>query len=691
MSKKQYAPVQGEYTRVGQWTKNPELLEKAYFTPITEDEAEWLVKYYVPAADVLFYPDIRSEAVDNAGTRYIRLCNNPLSIADIEAKINYPRLTLGVVLHETAHLLAGVWHSHGWKFVEELDRLSEETKDFKFKQFASEALEESKKKKGIAKSISKIVQSLCPTCHKPAVIRSSFSDNKNFYHQLACGHLIVEKKAEVKSLATTFKSVEGDKLYKFQLENVDKFRESGGKLCIFDEMGLGKTPSSIAIAHTYNLFPVAVFCKSGLKHQWKRMIEFWGNEFDEFGIPNIQAQVIDSSKSVPLLGMHFYIASLDLLPLLKSDFFQRAKDSKMRDLPLNIRLAIVDECQAIKNPETDRTRAVFRICSTIPNIIFTSGTPIKNSGIEFYPVLHMCDPIKFPNREKFARDWVDTYMSGQYLKYGGIRNYEKFSQETERYIIRHTQKEVLPDLPEITRNFRYIELDEQKSGEYANVAKEFADYYYKTSKEDRQFFQNILAFLVEMRHITGRAKIEDTVDFAIEFLESTERKLTIFTHHIDVREKIVEKLNAYLLEKEMKPCLELVGNMDGEEREELKQKFNFDPSYRILVASTLASGEGHNLQHDCSDCVMMERQWNPSNEEQAEFRFKRPGQKSSVINATYMLAEETIDEYLTKLVENKRMLVKHALDGTKAEWNQNAILMELAGIIASREGRKLTK
>lgn len=688
------AAVEGEYARVSDWTTKPIELEKAFFTPLTESEAELLIHAYQPKTDVVFYPDIRSSAVDSGGHTLIRLTNNPLTPEDIEKRINYPRLTLGVVIHELAHINAGVAWGHSRRFVEALDDLIDATSDSKWKKIVADQQQkeiENKEKKKPAKSIAQIFQELCPTCKKQAKIKSQFEDEKFIYYQLECDHLLMKEKEKSAAHAVeSFQSVNGEKLYRFQKENVLKFQEANGKLAILDEMGLGKTPSSIAIAHLYEKFPTVVVCKSGLRHQWKKMTEYWGNVEDDLGLGHVKSQVIENSKDFLIANMHFYIVSYDLLPLLPSTFFKKAKTLQGKEVPVDIKMVIIDECQHIKNPEAQRTRAVFELCKDVPNYVFLSGTPIKNSAIEFYPMVHMLDPIRFRNRSQYAAEFVDTYMKGPYIKYGGLKNYEKFKETTEKFFIRHTQAEVLPDLPEITRNFVYTDLGDSDS-EYNEIAKQFADYYYSTAKEDRQFFQNVLSFFTKMRHITGLAKVQEAVDYAIDFLESTERKLAIFTHHIDVREMVVEKINEYLKEKGLPPALELVGSMDGEAKEKLKDKFNFDPSYRILVASTLASGEGHNLQHACSDALMLERQWNPANEEQAEFRFKRPGQKANAINVTYLIALETIDEYFTKLVEQKRMVVKNSLDGTKIAWDQNAILMELAQVIAGKSNQQILK
>jgi SNF2 family DNA or RNA helicase len=59
---------------------------------------------------------------------------------------------------------------------------------------------------------------------------------------------------------------------------------------------------------------------------------------------------------------------------------------------------------------------------------------------------------------------------------------------------------------------------------------------------------------------------------------------------------------------------------------------------------------------------MVEREWTPALEEQAEARLHRLGQVNPV-NAYYLLAEGTIDERMNRLIEKKRSIIGniHAL------------------------------
>jgi SNF2 family DNA or RNA helicase len=145
------------------------------------------------------------------------------------------------------------------------------------------------------------------------------------------------------------------------------------------------------------------------------------------------------------------------------------------------------------------------------------------------------------------------------------------------------------------------------------------------------------------------------------------------------------QLDVWCKEGNFHTPLTLHSGLDGNDRTKLVENFKNNPNARILIASTLAAGEGLNLQF-CSDAVLLERQWNPANEEQVEGRFHRFGQLNNV-SITYMLASGTIDEFFTELVEIKRSIVAATLDKKEIAWNQQSLMKELAEILVTR-GKK---
>jgi SNF2 family DNA or RNA helicase len=208
---------------------------------------------------------------------------------------------------------------------------------------------------------------------------------------------------------------------------------------------------------------------------------------------------------------------------------------------------------------------------------------------------------------------------------------------------------------------------------------------------------------MRMRQIVGLAKVEPTTEYVEEWLEQHDEekdllafegqevkirakpKLVVFIHHINVGTVLEGNLNTLLAARGDQPCIRLMGGLSGEDSSAIEREFRENPKRRILIASTLAAGEGKNFQF-CSDAVLMERQWNPPNEEQAETRFTRPGSTASQVNVLYPVAVGTVDEYLAELVEKKRTF----LATTKNKWgdaSESEIMKELMSRL-STEGRR---
>lgn len=222
---------------------------------------------------------------------------------------------------------------------------------------------------------------------------------------------------------------------------------------------------------------------------------------------------------------------------------------------------------------------------------------------------------------------------------------------------------------------------------YKDTFKQFRDEFEDDgTKSNFEREGNILAYLSKMRHLTGLSKIDPCIDHVMEFLGSTERKMTIFVHHKDVGEILLARLKSVMVELEIPEPLQLTSELNSDQRSAVINKF-MNEGHRVLIASTLASGEGLNLQK-CSDCIMLERQWNPANEEQAEGRFIRIGQLAESVSATYFVAVGTVDEFFSEIVERKREIVFKTLGGQEVKWDQSSLIKELSEVLATNGGRR---
>jgi len=487
------------------------------------------------------------------------------------------------------------------------------------------------------------------------------------------------------------------KLYNFQVVGA-RAAEAGLAMQkgfgIFDDMGLGKTPQSIAVTYYGKYKHTMVVTKSAIKFQWFKAFITWCG-------PEYMAQIISTSRDFLFPNMKVYIIPYDLL--------RRFPREKLH--ALNIDLVILDEVQQIKNPDSSRTQEVRKLVSANADckVLELSGTPWKNRGSEFFPALNLIDPIKFYSYQHYLDTWVDYFWEGAKRKMGGIKNIKKFKEYVENLIIRREYNEVMDEFPEVNRMKLNVQLDELEQSTYDDSVSDFVEWYNEYvigGEEDKISGIEILAKMSRMRHITGLAKIPATLSFIESYVEDTDRKLVVFVHHKDVGELMTSALQntdkasnpdwyelAQTLKDEGIPVFQYTSKHTGRpEGYDLQEKFN-NTKRCIMIASTLACGEGLNLQ-TCADSILHERQWNPQNEDQATpGRFRRIGQLSNQINITCPEAEGTIDEHLDVIVEGKRINYHLAMNKGEATqvWNEGAFAKELAEMIVKKHREKKVK
>jgi hypothetical protein len=560
------------------------------------------------------------------------------------------------------------------------------------------------------------LQDKCPTCGKVAKTQSENTVQTNDdttpdvkYIWLECGHVIVRripkgtpfgqfqmggdpncKHAWVKNKCGLCNRV---RPYDFQIEGM-RACEAGLAVnqgfALFDEMGLGKTIQAQGVLHYHpEHLPCLWIVKSGLKYQIAGSLVRWN------GVEHVP-QIIETSKDWLMPGFKHYIIGYDMLVpkvrMVKGKEVVSGFDISEFDR-VGIKCVVLDECQLIKNADSSRTQMVRRVVKG-RKVIPLSGTPWKNKGSELFPVFNMMDPMRFHSAEGFKSRWVQTYWQGRYQKEGGIRNPERFKEYTKDLCIRRERTEVMAELPLINRTKLYVKMDLAQEKAYDAAVEEFVNWY-QTQAADISSM-NILAAMSKMRHLSGLAKNDATLEYVHEFIEDTDKKIVIFVHHKDVGEILAAELKEeYSKETEEHgrvPVFVLTSALDGQQRFQMCEDFN-KATQAIMIASTLASGEGLNLQ-TCSDCIMHERQWNPANEEQAEGRFIRIGQTATSVSAIYTQLEglSSIDAHFDALVERKRFSFHQTMNkGEAPKWNNESLIKELADAIISGHIRKKRK
>lgn len=559
----------------------------------------------------------------------------------------------------------------------------------------------------------KNIKEKCPYCGLQAKEVWRDTIGEQIFILLECSHTIIRDVVVAQEIEMV--SSDGRRPYPFQLEAVQFLEAADCNGMVLDEQGLGKTIDECLLI-TRNpdlLLPCLIVVKSGLRAQWFAEIFRWTGR---------AAQVVTSSRELPYFDMfNIIIVSIDTLRLLRPDCKPLSEFEKERirmrgrkvppqkpiwtdDICARFKHICIDESHKIKNPNSSRTEALRLIASAHerltnperkehhrtekPRFVMLSGTNIEKHAGEFFVTLNFTRPEMFYNQRQFHEQWCEIKDG----KIAGIKDPEKWKRYTGQFIIRRTRKQAMPELPPVMRQFRLCEIEGDELAAYIKVVKEF-----QKAEEDPEvnLSQNdILGYMSKMRHITGIAKVPAAVEFTEEFLLETEgtRKLVIFIHHQLAGAILMEKLTKMCKEGGYEPPLYLHAGLDAlTQRPPLVEKFKL-PQYKIMVASTLASAEGLNMQF-VTDCLMMERQWNPSTEEQAESRFPRPRPSDpwpvdAKIMAHYLIAAGTIDDFFTDIVEGKRRNVQQTLDGEEMVYDEKNLMVQLRNAILSKGLKK---
>lgn len=550
----------------------------------------------------------------------------------------------------------------------------------------------------------------CPQCNKIAEFETEFAIGTSKLIKYKCGHFVQSDLIQaIERTPEQIESLDGKKLFPYQCRGIRFALDSGVRCLIADEMGLGKTVQGYGtlMMNELELCPFLGVVKSALTEQWQREGMRWMGE-------DAWIQIIKDKQDQFLPGMKGYIISYDMVRrFAEKDKPKRKKkaddlyrpfdttidkiDTVLKDSYLvsmikkhGIKTILLDEVQQIKNTESKRTIYVRELCKEVKHVIALSGTPIKNNALEYFPILNILDPTKYPRFSSFQMNECDTYFDGYKMKAGGLRYPADFMEKTKKFIIRREMKDVKHELPTpqdpITRNFSFHNMGEEVAKMYEDSLKEMLDFMDSAENKKGSFQSegNILKYLTKMRHITGLAKIDPCIDHCMSFLGSCDRKMVIFTHHLDVAEILQVRLASLMKELDLTEPIRFEA---GNDSQQFVARFKDGP--RIAIVSTLAGGEGMDgLQEFCSDMIMLERQWNPANEEQAEKRIsQRIGQKNHV-TGTYFVAVGTVDEFFSEIVERKREIVSKTLSGEAVIWSESSLMRELTETLQSQGLRR---
>ena len=434
--------------------------------------------------------------------------------------------------------------------------------------------------------------------------------------------------------------------------------------CLADDMGLGKTIQIIALlltlkrqtAKNEKRQPSLLVVPASLLGNWHAEVAKFAPSLKVFFLHPSQSAA-DERKEAEKAPETFFQA----YDLVVTTYGLVRRREGVREGPWD--LLVLDEAQAIKNPNTAQTRAVKKVRSSVR--IALSGTPIENRLSDLWSLFDFINPGllgSFADFKKFTK-----ILEGQ-----DEPDYTPLRTLARPYILRRikTDKDVISDLPDKTEMRTLCQLTKVQAAHYQNAVRELAEAMADESGIKRRGI--VLAYLMRFKQICNHpAQWVGSGDYAIkgsgkfqrlvslcEELASRQERLLVFTQFREMTEPLAQVLE----EQFGRPGLVLHGGTAVKARQRMVEDFQREDGPPFFVLSLKAGGTGLNLTA-ASQVIHFDRWYNPAVEDQATDRAFRIGQKRNVLVHKFV-CQGTVEERIDQMISEKRALAQDILGAT---------------------------
>ena len=437
--------------------------------------------------------------------------------------------------------------------------------------------------------------------------------------------------------------------------------------CLADDMGLGKTLQTLAVlvavqeqlgfttkTTNFDLFQnettiereplkTLIVLPSSLVFNWYNESSKFTPHFSKMQyVGNDRKLLANRLASTDLIFTSYSIVHRDISVLEKYDF----------------RYLILDESQYIKNKNSKIFKAINKINTA--HKIALSGTPIENSLDDLWSQMQFINPDILGTYNFFAENFKIPIEKKQ-----DESSLSELKNLVQPYILRRTKEQVLKDLPELTEQIYYCDMDPEQEKLYEKEKSKARNFLLKTDGTNPDKI-SIINTLMKLRQLSNHPKMVDqeseidsgkyiAVTNYLENLVKGKQKTIIFS-------SFVTNLNFYTdwcKENKIKYC-EITGETPASKREQQVKLFQEKDEPLLFFISLKAGGVGLNITK-ASYVLFLDPWWNPFAEKQGVSRAHRIGQLNKV-NVIRFISKNTVEEKIIKLQENKKLLSDSLLE-----------------------------
>jgi len=423
--------------------------------------------------------------------------------------------------------------------------------------------------------------------------------------------------------------------------------EIGGILA--DDMGLGKTAMLLALIAHDHAGPTLVVAPTSVVGNWER-------EAARF-TPGLRVAVHHGTDRTDptTLDADIVITSYGML----------RRDPSLAEVTWH--RVVLDEAQAVKNPQTATARAARALATT--HRIAATGTPVENDLDELWSLMTFANPGLLGSRKAFA----DRYRMTGDQEYDAAR-LAHLRARIAAFICRRTKTDpgIVDELPDRVVVRDDCMLTREQAALYESTANAMLGELDDIADAGRRRL-HVFAGLAKLKQICnhpaaliqsdtselgGRSgKVDRLVELTREIAAEGEA-VVVFTQYAT----FLRRLAAHLAEQVDLPVPVLHGGVTRARRDKIVERFSAETGPGVLAVSLRAGGTGLNLVR-ANHVIHFDRWWNPAVEDQASDRVWRIGQTRGVVIHT-LVCPGTIEERIAELIERKRALAGAVITST---------------------------
>ncbi len=428
--------------------------------------------------------------------------------------------------------------------------------------------------------------------------------------------------------------------------------------CLADDMGLGKTVQVLSL-----------LLVRGRKDKGKQpsllvapasLLANWTAEIERFA-PSLKALIVHPSAMTAERMKHLTPDRFAGLDLAITSYGTLPRLPVLAETSWS--LLVLDEAQAIKNPNAKRTRAAKALKAKTR--IALTGTPVENHLGDLWSIFDFINPGLLGTSRQFT-NYAKGLAERTHNPYGALRDLVR------PYILRRmkTDKSVIADLPDKTEVKAHCTLSRKQAALYARTVSDLAEAL--EGSEGIQRKGVVLATLMRLKQICNHPSQwlkdhawseEDSGKFArlreiAEVVAARQEKMLVFTQFRET----TAPLEAFLGRVFGRAGLVLHGGTAVKSRNAMVRTFQEDETVPFFILSLKAGGLGLTLTA-ASHVVHFDRWWNPAVENQATDRAFRIGQKKNVLVHKF-ICRGTVEEKIDELIEAKKTLSEDLLAGS---------------------------